>query len=120
LPEIAMVDVIKKMLASNKADALEWLNAGEPGSLRNLGVMATTAESVAFVQRFYNLGAKRVLACNIREYPWGQNSGHLLVQLPMDKTARAKLFLADREHAKSLGFDGVDDSGQDYLFMMLD
>jgi hypothetical protein len=114
-----MSDVIAEMLASNKAEAIGWLRAGSQSSFRNLGEMETTEESIAFAQRFYDLGAGSVLACNIGEYDEGQNSGHLLFQLPPDDKARERLFAA-REHAESMGFEGEPDEGQEYLFMMLD
>lgn len=115
-----MADVIKKMLASNKAEALAWLKAGSESSFRNLGEMETTDESIAFTERWYELGAEQVLACDIAEYEDGQNSGHLLIQLPSDDATRVRLFAAEREHAESMGFDGVPDEGQEYLFLMLD
>jgi hypothetical protein len=115
-----MEDVITEMLASTKAEALEWLRGGSESSFRNLGEMETTDESIAFAQRFYDLGAESVLACKIAEYDEGQNSGHLLIQLPSDDRARERLFAAHREHAESMGFEGEPDEGQEYLFMMLD
>ena len=115
-----MSDVIAKMLKSRKAEALSWLRGGSAASFRNLGEMATTEESIAFVQHFYDLGAESVLACNIVEYDNAQNSGHLLIRLPSDHAARVRLFAAEREHAESMGFEGEPDVGQEYLFMMLD
>ena len=115
-----MSDVIAEMLASNKAEAIAWLRDGTPSSFRNLGEMETTEESIAFAQHFYDLGAASVLACRIAEYDQGQNSGHLLVQLPSDVGARERLFAAHRKHAESMGFEGEPDEGQAYLFMMLD
>ena len=115
-----MSDVIAEMLASNKAEAVGWLRGGSRSSFRNLGEMETTEESIAFAQHFYDLGAKSVLACNITEHDGGQNSGHLLVQLPSGDAARERLFAAHREHAESMGFEGELDEGQEYLFMMLD
>ena len=115
-----MAKVIREMLASNKAEAIEWLRAGSRSSFRNLGEIETTEESIAFAQRFYDLGAESVLACKIMKYHVGQNSGHLLIQLPSDHRARKRLFAAHGEHAESMGFEGEPDEGQKFLFMMLD
>src|SRR4051794_23591656 len=72
--------LIKQFLSGTKAAALEWLRAGDDNSFRNLGEMGAD-ESLAFVQRLYDLGAEQVLAVEIDEYPEGANTGHLLVRL---------------------------------------
>jgi hypothetical protein len=111
---------IEKLLASRKAEALGWLNAGSPASFRNLGELGTTEESVALVKRIYSLGATNVLAVEIIEYPEGENTGKLLVELPKDRFSRAELFAFEREFAESMGFDATADEGQRYLFLKLD
>src|SRR5688500_2299129 len=103
--------LVKQFLASNKAEALEWLRGGSDESFRNLGEMEAD-ESIQFVQRLYDLGAEKVLAVEIDEYPEGANTGHLLVQLPADDSARGRVFAFEREHAESHGFDGMPDEGQ--------
>ena len=116
-----MASVIEKMLASHHAEALEWLRASSPSSFRNLGELETTEESVALVEWLYSCGAIKVLACKIHVYPEGdQNSGHLLIELPTDPVARAKVFDAARELAERLAFSGDVDTGQQWLFCMLD
>lgn len=110
---------IKQFLASKQAEALEWLRAGSPDSFRNLGEMEAE-ESIEFVERLYDLGAEKVLAVEIDEYPEGANTGHLLVHLPVDDAARERLFAFEREHATSHGFDGTTDEGQEYIYLKLD
>ena len=110
---------IRQFLASNKAEALEWLGGGSDESFRNLGEMEA-GESMQFVQRLYDLGAEKVLAVEIDEYPEGANTGHLLVQLPGADAARERVFAFEREHAESHGFDGTADEGQEYLYFKLD
>jgi hypothetical protein len=110
---------INHFLASNKAEALEWLRAASDQSFRNLGEMETD-ESIRLVQRLYDLGAQKVLAVEIDDYPEGANTGHLLVQLPPDDSAREQLFAFEREDAESHGFDGTPDNGQEYLYLKLD
>jgi hypothetical protein len=111
---------IKQFLASNKAEALEWLRGGSEKSFRNLGEMQTTQESIAFVEHLYDLGAEQVLAVEIDEYDGGQNTGYLLVQLPYDDNARIRLFAFERQHAEQFGFEGETDEGQEYLYLKLD
>lgn len=110
---------VKQLLASEKAEALEWLRAGSVDSSRNLGEMEAD-QSTEFVPRLYDLGAEQVLAVEIDEYPKGANTGHLLVQLPVDDAARERLFAFEREHAESHGFDGEPDEGQEYVYLKLD
>jgi hypothetical protein len=112
-------EFIKQFLASNKAEAREWLRGGPETSFRNLGEMEAD-ESSEFVERLYGLSAEKVLAVEINEYPEGANTGHLLVQLPVDDSFRAALFNFEREHAESHGFDGAADEGQEYLYFKLD
>jgi hypothetical protein len=109
---------IEKLLASRKAEALAWLNS--PSSFRNLGELARTEASVTFVKRIYSLGAIKVLAVEIIDYPEGENTGKLLVELPEDRFLRGELFAFEREFAESMGFDGTADEGQRYLFLKLD
>lgn len=94
------------MLASNKAEALEWLRDSADLSVRTLGEMPTTKESVEFVQRRYDLGAVNVLAVEIDTYPTGQNAGHLLVQLPAEGEARKKLLRARPRRVYGLRWHG--------------
>jgi hypothetical protein len=111
---------VKRMLATKKAEALGWLHGGSVESFRTVGEMATTAESVAYVQRLYDAGAVRVLAVKIDEWSDGQNTGHLLVQLASDVAARRRLFALEREQAEPMGFEGSADEGQEYLYFKLD
>ena len=111
--------LVREFLASNKAEALAWLRAGSDTSFRNLGEMEAD-DSVAFVQRLYDLGAEKVLAVEIDEDSDGANTGHLLVQLPADDAARERLFAFERDHAESHGFDATPDEGQEYLYLKLD
>jgi hypothetical protein len=88
---------IKKMLATRKAEALTWLKGGSPTSFRNLGEMATTEESVAFVEHLYSLGAKNVLAVKIVEWEKGENSGDVLIELPKDRSPAVRSLRSRRD-----------------------
>jgi hypothetical protein len=112
--------LVNHFLASSTAEALAWLRAGGETTFRNLGEMRAD-ESIRFVQRLYDLGAEKVLAVKIDEYPEGANTGHLLVQLPSDDdAARERLFAFEREHAESQGFNGTPDEGQEFIYLKLD
>ncbi len=111
---------IRRLLDSKHAEALEWLRKASPDSFRNLGEMDSTEESIRFVQNLYDLGAQKVVAVEIDEYDEGENTGHLVVELPPDPLPRQKLFAFERQHAESLGFDGVEDTGQQHLYLKLD
>lgn len=109
------LDFVREMLSSKKAEALSWLRASGPTSVRNLGELDTTDASIAFVETIYNLGAVEVLAVQIEEYPEGQSTSYLMARLPSDQ--RDRLFAFEREHAESHGFDGTEDDGQEWLFI---
>jgi hypothetical protein len=111
--------LIKRLLACRKAEALEWLRVGPVDSFRNFGKMEA-GESIEFVRRLYDLGAEKVFAVEIHEYAEGANTGHVLVQLPVDDDARGRLFAFERGHAESQGFEGTPDEGQEYVYLRLD
>jgi len=111
---------VKKLLASRKSEALEWLEGGSAKSFRNIGELETTEESIAFIQRLYTLGAKTVLAVEIIEWEEGENTGNLLVELPREGHLRIELFAFEKQHAESMGFEGAEDTGQLYLYFKLD
>jgi 5,10-methylene-tetrahydrofolate dehydrogenase/methenyl tetrahydrofolate cyclohydrolase len=111
--------LVKELLSGNPAEALEWLRGGSPTSRRSLGEKQKTEDSIAFVQQLYDLGAEQVLAVEINEYNRGQNTSQLLVQLPYDDEARARLFAFERNLVEPRGFDGMADEGQEYLYLEL-
>jgi len=112
--------LVKELLSGPKAEALEWLRSGSKASRRSLGEKQKTEDSIAFVQQLYDLGAEQVLAVGINEYHQGQNTSQLLVQLPDDDHARARLFAFERDLVEPRGFDGTADEGQEYLYLELD
>ena len=48
------------------------------------------------------------------------NTGKLLIALPEDSRARKKVFRWQAKQARALGFEGTPDTGQKYLFVMVD
>lgn len=101
-------------------EALAWLQAGSDSDFRSVGESESTEESIALIQQIYDAGAEEVLAVDIDEYPEGQNTGKLVIRLPADPAARERVFAWAGEIAESQGFDAEQDSGQSYVFVMLD
>src|SRR4051794_36500696 len=81
---------LKKILRSRKAEALEWLLAKTPGSLRVLGEFEHD-RAVALVRRIHEAGAVKVLAVEIHDWAQGESSNALIVELPADPAARSNL-----------------------------
>ena len=105
----------------NTKEALSWLRAASESDFRSVGEHETTEESIALIEEVYDAGAAEVLAVEIDEYPdEGQNTGKLVIKLPDDTNARQRVFAWVGEIAQSQGFDAEQDSGQSYLFVMLD
>ncbi|MHC4333566.1 MAG: hypothetical protein ACYSUP_02735 [Planctomycetota bacterium] len=105
----------------NSREVLNWLRASSEDDFRSLGELETTDESITLVQEIYEAGAVYVLAVEIDEYPEGQNTGKLVIKLPEDDAdARKRVFAWAGNVAQQQGFDPEQDSGQSYLFVMLD
>ncbi len=63
----------------------------------------------------------QVFAVEIEKYPGGmENTGKLVIELPVDPAARTSVFDWAAAIARESGFDGDIDVGQRYLFVMLD
>lgn len=69
------------------------------------------------VERLSKLGCLHVYACKIDRYDQGlQNTGHLVVELPIEQDSRAKVFKAIGRLASEAGYD----DGQRYAYVKLD
>ncbi|MBE7500045.1 MAG: hypothetical protein HS113_06980 [Verrucomicrobiales bacterium] len=112
---------IEELLSADSSkEALAWLQSGKLDS-RMLGELPTTAASIEIVQELYALGAARVTAVNIATYDTGEeNTGKLIVSLPKESSARARVFEWCAEQAEQLGFEPERDVGQEHVFVMLD
>lgn len=109
-----------KLLASPKAEALQWLNSSNQRAARSLGEMHFE-EAVFLVTNLYEYGAIEVIAVEIETTPGtdDQTTNHLLVRLPTEPAGRERLFSLENEHADSKGFDGETDHGQSHLYFKL-
>ncbi len=106
----------ERISAGTCLDAQIWLRSGN----HTLGEM-NQAESRRLLSRLARYGAVRILACQIDDYgEQGQNTGHLVIELPNEDTPRMKLLKAIARIAELRGFSGDADDGQDYAYFKLD
>jgi hypothetical protein len=110
---------VADLLRGPNAEAREWLRGGHPNS-RNLGDMEP-AESLAWVERLYELGAAEVMAVEIETFPGRDEAmtNHVLARLPADPKVRQQLFDFENACADSEGFSGERDVGQEYVYFKL-
>ena len=119
-PEAVIANVDKHcdeiMASTTKGEAREWMKGPKHVFFK------TDPKQVAqFVEDFYNAGAQQVLIGDIEEEEGGSQYGEaLLVVLPKDAAARAKLFEVDTRADAAFEDDVVSDKGQKYLYHSLD
>src|SRR5262249_132778 len=118
---ICRIMMIKDLLKSPKSkEVLAWLQGGAPDA-RTLGELPTTEPPLALANELYSFGATQATAVEIDPYISDrENTGRLVISLPESQIARAKLFAWNAEHARELGFDPDEDTGQRHLLVMLD
>ncbi len=114
-------DLIATLLSNDDTrDALAWLKADGEAS-RSIGEATDSASSVRFVEALCASGALKVSAIKFDGPPdISKNCGSLVVELPMAKTKRRKLFELSARHAESMGFDPDKDHGQRFILLMMD
>jgi hypothetical protein len=103
-------------------EAREWLQSARKRRF-TLGELDSTQKSLALVEKAYASGAVRVTAVEIVEYPemgGGQNTGKLVIELPDAGSNRAKVLAWASKIAEEQGFDALSDTGERYVFVMLD
>jgi len=103
------------MASTTKAEAREWMK--QP---KHVFFKAEPKQVARFVQEFYDAGATQVLICDIDEEEGTQYGEGLLVVLPKDKDARAKLFAIGVRADTAYQNDPTTDKGQKYLYYSLD
>jgi hypothetical protein len=103
------------MASTTKAEAREWMQA------TNHVFFKEDAKQVAqYVEDFYQAGATQVLVADIEEYNGYQYGEALLIVLPKDAAARAKIFQVGSRADTDFQNDPVSDQGQKYLYYSLD
>ena len=103
------------MASTTKAEAREWMK--DP---KHVFFKADPKVVAQFVEDFYQAGAAQVYIADIEEeqgYDYGES---LLVVLPKDPAARAKLFDVETRADTEFQDDSVTDKGQKYLYNGLD
>lgn len=103
------------MAGTTKAEAREWMK--QP---KHVFFKADPKQVGQFVEDFYQAGATQVLIADIEEHDGVQYGESLLVVLPKDKDARAKVFQVGARADTAFDDDPVSDQGQKYLYNGLD
>jgi hypothetical protein len=108
------------------AEARQWLT--DQRIVRSIGSLGATA-SIQYVDELFAIGATQVMAIDIRARRARPSLGMdeasetakgVVIELPADKIARAKLFAFEAAEAAKQGFDPVTDDGQTLLFLKAD
>ncbi|HEV2437331.1 MAG TPA: hypothetical protein VG077_15170 [Verrucomicrobiae bacterium] len=103
------------MASATKAEARQWMQ--QPG---HVFFKADPKEVAQFVEDFYQAGAVQVFIADIEAEGGNQYGESLLVVLPKDPTARARLFEVEARADTAFQDDSVSDQGQKYLYNGLD
>lgn len=112
--------LIEELLVTRSAPALSWLREATEASSRGLGELDHAA-SLFLVETLHDLGAREVVAVRIEgdEHDPAQTTNYLVVALPADAAARARVIAFERGLARRQGFTGEGDWGQEQLFLSL-
>ena len=110
-------DLCRRLIdTTESAEAPLWLHSEKA----SLGVMSHS-DSLFFIEKAYRIGAKAVIAVEITAYPAGSlNTGRICVEMPDDPESRARVLSWAASVAEEQGFDGENDDGQQFVFLMLD
>ncbi|HTR40957.1 MAG TPA: hypothetical protein VMH87_05025 [Pseudomonadales bacterium] len=103
------------MASSTKGEAREWMK--QP---KHIFFKADPKVVAQFVEDFYQAGATQVYIADIEEEEGNQYGESLLIVLPTDPAARAKLFQVEARADTQFEDDPVTDQGQKYLYNGLD
>lgn len=110
--------ICRKLLETRgPREVSEWINEGD----NTLGEL-DRAKSLSLADEIYKAGAAHVYAIEIEEHPEGSSTGKLIVELPDDLAARQRVLAWAGKIASQQGFgdDPDTDTGQRYVFSMLD
>lgn len=107
---------VEMMERGRRANALQWVEACD----HTLGEM-NHRDSRDLVQRLSQLGCRDIVVCQIDSNGGvGENSSHLVVELPSDVALRTPLFKLLARLASDVGYSGEPDDGQRYAYIKLD
>ena len=117
------IDIFHKSIEEfpDAEKAEEWLRASTAEYPRTLGEFSSTEESLDLVKEFVKKGASNVFVVKITTDDDGSlNSGHLLVEVPLESRKRKTVLDMANEINESQGFPRGDDSGQLFVLVSLD
>ncbi len=103
------------MAGNGKAESREWLKSDSHVLFKE-----NRKKLAGFIDEFYAAGAKQVLIADVEEHEGKQYGGGLLIVLPDDSAARAKLFKLNETVGATYDEDPVSDSGQKYIYITFD
>jgi hypothetical protein len=103
------------MGSTTKAEARGWMQA-----TNHVFFKADPKQVARYVDDFYQAGATLVLIADIEEHEGYQYGEALLIVLPKDAAARAKIFQVGSRADTDYQNDPVSDQGQKYLYYSLD
>jgi hypothetical protein len=97
-------------------DAVAWIKNRK----HNLGEM-NWAKSQQIVKRLAALGCVHIYACQVDSYgDAGENTGHLVVELPSTGEPRKKILRMIDQLAEDTGYNAPFDEGQQFAYVNLD
>jgi len=107
----------KRLLTKGKPQELkDWLRI----KTHTLGELPSHEQSVQLAGEIYAAGAVHAFGVEIDKYPEGENTGKLVIELPVDPGSRTKILDWAAKIAHEQGFDAESEVGQKYVFVMLD
>lgn len=111
---------IEERAGSAKAPARAWLASAGPDADRQLGELPLD-QARRLVEGLFELGAAEVHVAEISTSPHDahESANHVLITLPADPEARARLFMFERLYAKGQGFETEGDHGQAQAYLGL-
>lgn len=119
-PQDSLVTAIDKhgdeiMQSAEKAEAREWMK-----NTNHVFFKEEPKQVAQYIEDFYQAGAVQVLIGDSEEHDGVQYGGALLIVLPKDTAARAKLFQVGSRADTDFQNDPVSDEGQKYLYYSFD
>ncbi len=103
------------MASSAKAEAREWMK-----NPKHVFFKADPKEIKVFVEDFYGAGATQVMIADIESHEGTDYGEAMLIVLPKDSAARAKVFQIGVRADTAFQNDPITDQGQKYLYYSLD
>lgn len=112
--------VASLLRSRRKAEALRWLSGSSQSRRRALGEFRGTKPSMELVEKLQNLGARKVIAVDIKTGPTGsQRTEKLILELPTEAPARAAIFKWCKKQGCKIGYSPEQDAGEDHLYLLL-